>query len=160
VPLRLNAGVSRKVGLPDYGSVGASLNIELELDSALLDRDVDAFHARVRDVYVAAHQAVHDELARLRAPVEPPREPPAPPPRPASNGHAAGDGHPDRQPAGRPRPRRPATEKQVRAIVSIAGRQHADLDGLLRQYGVDAPEDLSLKQASDLIDALNTAARI
>ena len=63
--LKLNAGVSRKVGLPDYGSVGASCNIELELDAGLIDRDLDAFHARVRGVYVAAHQAVHDELARL-----------------------------------------------------------------------------------------------
>ena len=66
--LKLNVGVSRKVGLPDYGSVGASCNLELELDAGLLERDLDAFHARVRDVYVAAHQAVHDELARLQAP--------------------------------------------------------------------------------------------
>jgi len=68
VALKLNVGVSRKVGLPDYGSVGASCNVELEVDLSLIDRDLDAFHARVRDVYVAAHQAVHDELARLQAP--------------------------------------------------------------------------------------------
>ena len=73
---------------------------------------------------------------------------------PASNGHA------DRPPAGRSRLRKPATEKQVRAIRSIANRQHADLDGLLREFGVDRPEDLSLKQASELIDTLKTAARI
>ncbi len=30
--LKLNVGVSRKVGLPDYGSVGASCNLELEID--------------------------------------------------------------------------------------------------------------------------------
>ena len=67
MPLKLNVGVSRKVGLPDYGSVGASCNVEVEVDFSLIDRDLDAFHARVRDVYVAAHQAVHDELARLQA---------------------------------------------------------------------------------------------
>jgi hypothetical protein len=133
---------------------------EVELDSTLIDRDLDAFHARVRDVYVAAHQAVHDELARLQAPVDPPREPPASPPRHASNGHPGGNGHADHPPAGRSRQRRPATENQVRAIRSIAGRQHADLDGLLREYGVDRPEALSLKQASELIDALKTAASI
>ena len=33
MPLKLNVGVSRKVGLPDYGSVGASCNVEVELDS-------------------------------------------------------------------------------------------------------------------------------
>jgi hypothetical protein len=81
-------------------------------------------------------------------------------PRHASNGHANGNGHTDRPLAGRSRPRRPATEKQVRAICSIANRQKADLAGLLQDYGVDQPEGLSIKQASDLIDALNTAARI
>ena len=160
MPLKLNVGVSRKVGLPDFGSVGASCNVEVEVDSTLLERDLDAFHARVRDVYVAAHQAVHDELARLQAPVESPHDPPASPPRRRSNGHPGGNGHADRPPAGRSRPRRPATENQVRAIRSIAARQHADLDGLLRDYGVGRPEDLSLKQASELIDALKTAASI
>ena len=158
--LKLNVGVSRKVGLPDYGSVGASCNLELEVEVGLLERDLDAFHARVRDANVAAHQAVHDELARLQAPVEPPGDPTAPPLRPVSNGQAAGHGPTDRAPAGRSRPRRPATENQVRAIRSIAGRQHADLDGLLRGHGVDRPEDLSLRQASELIDALKTAAGI
>ena len=37
MPMKLNVGVSRKVGLPDYGSVGASCNLELELDAGLLD---------------------------------------------------------------------------------------------------------------------------
>jgi hypothetical protein len=142
--LKVNCGVSRKVGLPDYGSVGASLNVELELDAGLLDHDLQAFHARVRDVYVATHQAVHDELDRLQAPVGPPHEPSAPPGRPTSNGRSEGNGPVDRPPAGRSRSRRPATDNQVRAIRSIAARQHADLDGLLGQYGVSRPEDLSL----------------
>jgi hypothetical protein len=66
--MKLNVGVSRKVGLPDYGSVGASCNVEVELDSSLLKGDVEAFHAQVRDAYGAARQAVQDELARLQAP--------------------------------------------------------------------------------------------
>ncbi len=158
MPLRLNVGVSRKVGLPDYGSVGASCNVEVEVDSTLIDHDLDAFHARVRGVYVAAHQAVHDELARLQAPIDAPHEAPSPPPRHVPDGHTGGNGRPDRPTAGRSRPRRPATENQVRAIRSIAARQHADLDGLLRDHGVGRPEDLSIKQASELIDALKTAA--
>ena len=160
MPLRLNVGVSRKIGLPQYGSVGASCNVEVEVNAALIDRDLDAFHARVRDVYVAAHQAVHDELVRLQAPVESSHEPTAQAPRPMSNGRPTGNSHCEGPPAGRSRPRRPATESQVRAIRSIAARQHADLGSLLGDYGVERPEELSLKQASELIDALKTAASI
>ena len=163
--LRLNVGISRKVGLPDYDSVGASCNLELEIDSGLLERDLDGFHARVRDAYVAATQAVHDELARLQAPVTVPLDPPASPVRHGSNGHASNgqagsNGHGDRQQPGRSRPGKPATENQVRAIRSIASRQRADLAGLLRDLGVERPEDLSLGQASELIDTLKTAASI
>jgi hypothetical protein len=160
VALKLNVGVTRKVGLPAYGSVGASCNLEVEVESGLIDRDLDAFHARVRDVYVAAHQAVHDELARLQAPVESSHEPTAQAPHRVSNGRPNGDGHREGPPAGRSRPRRSATENQIRAIRSITARQHADLGGLLGDYGVERPEDLSLKQASELIDALKTAAGI
>ena len=160
MPLKLNVGVSRKVGLPDYGSVGASCNVEVELDSTMIDRDLDAFHARVRGVYVAAHQAVHDELARLQGPGEAPHNPPAAAPRHGANGQSNGNGHADHPPAGRSRARKPATENQVRAIRSIASRQHADLDGLLRDLGVVRPEDLSLRQASELIDTLKAASQI
>jgi hypothetical protein len=168
--LKVNVGVIRKVGQPDYGSVGASCNLELEIESGLLDRDLDGFHARVRSAYVAVHQAVHDELARLQAPVAALQDPPASPIRHGSNGHGSnghsanghtsGNGHTGHQPTGRSRTRKPATENQVRAIRSIASRQHADLDALLRDLGVQRPEDLSLRQASDLIDTLKTAATI
>jgi hypothetical protein len=55
MPLKLNVGISRKVGLPAYGSIGASCNLEVELDSRLLEQDLQGFHARVRRAYVAAH---------------------------------------------------------------------------------------------------------
>lgn len=68
--LTLNVGVSRKMGLPDYGSIGASCNLQMELDAGLLEHDLDGFHARIQGAYIAAHQTVHDELARLQAPGE------------------------------------------------------------------------------------------
>ena len=50
---------------------------------------------------------------------------------------------------------RPATQSQIRAIYAIAGRQHIDLPGRLQgRFSMGRPEDLSLSQASQLIDEL------
>lgn len=64
MPLKVSAGLSRKKGLPDYGSVGASCHVELEVDSSMLDHDLDGFHQKVRGAFIACSQAVSDELAR------------------------------------------------------------------------------------------------
>lgn len=153
MPLKLNVGVSRKVGLPDYGSLGATCNLEVELDSTLLHSDLATFHAQVRDAYIAAHQAVNDELARLQNPQ----------PLPAV-------AHPNRLAVfpistprnGAPQPRtsspasfKPATPKQVRAIFALGRRHPTGLDAFLRDhYGVSHPEELSLSDASHVIDSL------
>ena len=62
--LRLNVGTNRKIGQPDYGSAGASCNLELELDTTLF-QDLDGLQQVVRRAYAACNQAVNDELARL-----------------------------------------------------------------------------------------------
>jgi hypothetical protein len=50
---------------------------------------------------------------------------------------------------------KPATPNQVQASHSIARRQDVDLAALLRQeYDVDRAEELTLSQASFLIDQL------
>ena len=66
--LTLSVNVSKKAGLPDYGSVGACCGIEMELDAGLVDRDLDAFHGQVQRAYAACSRAVTDELARQTAP--------------------------------------------------------------------------------------------
>jgi hypothetical protein len=159
MPLRLNVGVSKKVGLPGYGSAGASCNLEVELETGLL-ADPDALRERARSAYDTRRRAVHDELARLSPP-------PAGMTAPESDGRSRRDGPAladrpvDGLRDGAGRPRKPATPKQVAAIRTLANRQRADLDGLLRDdYGVGRPEDLSLSQASEFIDRLKAAAAV
>ena len=65
MPLKLSVGLSKKVGQPAYGSLGASCHVEVDLETALVFEDLDGFQQRVRQVYVACNQAVNDELARV-----------------------------------------------------------------------------------------------
>jgi hypothetical protein len=158
MPLRLNVGISKKLGLPAYSSVGASCNLDLELENGVL-RDPAGFRDQVRGAFLAAQEAVDDELARLQAGGEPIEAREDTVINGHSNGVHAGNGKPaHRLEAQHPRVGKPATPSQVRAILSIARRQNADLDGLLCDLGVTHPEELSLAEASRLIDQLKAAA--
>lgn len=152
MPLRLNIGLSKKVGLPDYGSLGASANLELELDSGAVS-DPDRLRQQVRYLFGLAKASVEEELNQQQAAL----------PHTATNGHGTaastnGNGHQHsaangHRPAGRSNGRA-ATASQVRAIKTIASRQRLNLAAQLEPFGVQAVEDLSIQQASQLIDEL------
>ena len=63
MPLKLNVGLSKKLGLPDYGSLGVSCHLEVEVDSGLL-ADGKALQERAKQVYAACNQAIEDQLQR------------------------------------------------------------------------------------------------
>jgi hypothetical protein len=101
-------------------------------------------------------------LARLQAAgTQAPTKPPA---RDAVNGSGAWNGHArgngEAVLAGRtateaPGSGKPATANQVKAICSIARQKGTDLVAILRsEFDVERPEDLTLRQASGLIDWL------
>ena len=158
MPLKLNVGITKKVGLPDYGSLGASCHLELDLDGSLVEGDLAGFHERVRRTYAACAVAVDEELARRQEDVGPPARQTAPPqsrPRAAagSGAHGAGqngatkNGHAAR-----------ATTKQLDYAQQLAGQIRGlgvrRLETLsTRMFGKPVAELTSL-DASGLIDAL------
>lgn len=155
MPLKLNVGLSRKMGLPNYSSLGASCHLEVELDSQLLEYDPEGFHDRVREAFEACTHAVEDELARQN-----PAQALAPDSPPNANGHSGHtNGHgpcPGAAGPNRMTNERPATAAQIRALQAIADRQQRDLTAELQsRLQVDRPEHLSIVQASRLIDELN-----
>jgi hypothetical protein len=148
MPMKLNLGLMRKVGEPNYGSPGASVNIELEVDPDLAS-DAAKLHQRIRGVYAQIRESLDQELhtngtasghSLPRADSTPPVQPSAP----ARNGAAQnGDA-------------RPATRAQVTAIFAIAKQQKIDLHALLKaRFHVYRADDLSVGAASRLIDELN-----
>lgn len=140
--LKLNAGLSRKVGEPDYCSRGASVNLELELEGHLVG-DSEALMDRIRKLFSLARVAVDEELNGQR---------PA-----GSNGNRAGANGNDNG-ASKARGGRPATASQLRAIRSICEELKLDPELLPgEKFGVRL-EALSLKEASSLIDELKTRA--
>ncbi len=151
MPLRLNIGLSKKVGLPDYGSLGASANLELELDSGAVG-DPERLRQHVRHLFGLAKASVEEELNHQQTALPShSRNGPREDPQPHRNGRAGANGHRvTRRSNGRA-----ATQSQVRALKAIATRHRLDLGNQLEQYGVQAIEDLTLQQASELIDELN-----
>jgi hypothetical protein len=143
MPLRLNVGLSRKIGETNYGSRGASVNVEMELESALVGEPAK-LQERIRQLFGIVRTSLVEELN--------------------GNGQAAtksangANGHANPgtdKPPPRPTSNRAATQSQVRALHAIAKSKALNLTRLLRgRYQVDRPEDLGLKQASELIDAL------
>ena len=86
MPLKARVGLSKKLGLPDYGSLGASCQVEVELDGSMLQADPEKFQQHVRRAYQACAQAVNEELAR--------NQQPSTTPVPPTNGQSAnGNGH-------------------------------------------------------------------
>ncbi len=151
MPLRLHTGLSKKIGLPDYGSLGASVNLELELDSAAVG-DPERLRQHVRHLFGLAKASVEEELHQQQAALpSTSRRGQSDTSRVTPADSASGTQRPSRRSNGRT-----ATQSQVRAIKAIANRLRLDLAPQLEQYGVRIADELSVQQASELIDELNT----
>ena len=177
MPMTVKVGLAKKVGQPDYGSLGASCEVALELDAGLLFSDLDGFHRKVQAAYTACRQAVQDELSSQPGSASPAlNSNGADRAQSNANGHERGANDGDGSPRGNPnrdstggangsqsgRPsngnRRAATSAQVRALHAIATRQNFNLTELLREkFHIYKAEELSLREASSLIDELKNS---
>jgi len=167
--LKLHAGVSKKVGLPNFSSASASCTIEAELDSSLL-QDREGFQIVVQRAYQSCEQAVQDQIARLTSDCPDESNQPNTQPQevievrtsPAIRGVAVTTNSADlgvtKSTVFRDAPSpRPATASQVRALRAIAARRKIDLVGLLRdRFGLLTADELGIRQASNLIDELKS----
>jgi hypothetical protein len=151
--LKLNVGFTKKVGEANYGSRGATVNLELELDSSLVG-DPERLRDRIKQLFVMAKASVDEELAGAKSTGS------------CANGRDGddnnhsqvnGNGH---APGRRRDGTRPATASQVRALGAIAERQGIELgDKLHARFGVRNPAELTITEASGLIDELKDATR-
>ena len=126
MPLKANVGLSRKVADNNYGSKGASINIELELDSSLIGEPA-RFQEKIRQVYGLARTALNEELNGGNGH--------------GANGSANGNSTNADTPAngnGAPKTNgqrvRSATQSQVKAIHAIANNQRLDLARYLTDH--------------------------
>jgi len=66
MPMKVNVGLTKEIGLHDFGLLGATCAVEFEGEHGLLN-DLDGFHQRVKHAFAACRQAIDDELARQQA---------------------------------------------------------------------------------------------
>jgi hypothetical protein len=153
MPLKLNVGASRKITDDHFGSRGASVNLEIELDSSLVG-DSDKLQERIRHLFSLVRQSLAEELNGANGQHPPPRNASrqAAAPSPSANGAKSANGQSNGT-------GRLATPRQVKALYAITKQQGTDLHKLLRnRFDVEQPEELSLKAASSLIESLKSDA--
>jgi hypothetical protein len=149
MPLKLTLGLSKKIGEPHYGSRGASLYLEVEVDSLLL-KDSDRLRDQVRTLYSRVRTSLLEELYGRRAPVD------GLPPVAAASETNGVAGH-DSASVSAGSAARPATPLQVRAIERMATEHKISLPRYLEtRAAVLTPANLTLSQASQIIVELRT----
>ncbi len=166
MPMKLSVGFSKKIGMPNFSSKGATVNLELEVDSTLV-AEPDRLQERIRDLFGLAKASIEEELhveptppainvqhstgqaaTTTRQPHASGRNGTA---RSTTNGYRSnGNG---RQSANNPPP---ATASQVRALHAITNRLGLNLEAVLQErFDLSDAATLTVAEASQMIDELN-----
>lgn len=157
MPLSVNVGLSRKASR-DYQSTGVSINVTAELDQSLLARPQE-LQQQIDDLYSQAEAALQRQVQQSGKPASP-QHPGERVDRAHERVNSDGNGHSNGNGRHANDQRRPAangnhaTESQRRAISAIARRLNVDAALEAREVIGAELEDLTLRQASELIDHL------
>jgi hypothetical protein len=155
LPLKLRIGLCKKIGQPNYGSRGANINLEVEVDAALLS-DPTRLREHIRGPYGIVRASIAEELNagdgthgnnHANGHADHGAEG-------AGNGDGNGNGAPKSNGGTQPRP---ATQSQVKALFAICKNRGMNLNAVLRdRFRCGKPEQLSIREASQLIDELKS----
>ena len=143
--IKLNVGACRKVSDNHYGSRGGNVNIELELDSTLA-LDSQKLRDHIRKLFDLANASLSEELQVSNEPASVEESHYH---RDGANLNGSGAGN-----AVTAAPVRYATEKQIICIQGLARKHGIPVPELLKQAGVRVFNDLSVRQASSMIESL------
>jgi hypothetical protein len=155
--MKINVGLCRKIGEANFGSRGATVNLELELDSSLVGEPAK-LKERIRQLFALLRTSLAEELNGGNANGQAQQSNGDSQPPNSQTGNGNGNGHnTGAQNGQRSGGQRPATQSQVKAIYAIArGRQINVAQFLRERFQVGRPDDLSLKDASAVIDELKS----
>ena len=143
--IKLNVGACRKVSDNHYRSKGGNVNIELELDSSLA-LDSTKLRDHIRKLFDIANASLSEELQSNNEPASG-EEFRNQPNESSFNGNGAGH-------AVTVTPVRFATEKQIICIQGLARKHGIPVPELLKQAGVRVFNEMSVRQASAMIEGL------
>jgi hypothetical protein len=145
--IKLNVGASRKVSDNHYGSRGGCVNIEVEIDSSLVG-DSAKLQAQIRHLFEQARRSLAEELQANNenvCVVDSHQKTDGA----TLNGNGAGH-------AVTAAPVRYASEKQLALIQGLARKHGVPVPELLKQAGVRVFNDMSVRQASAMIESLKS----
>jgi hypothetical protein len=142
--IKLSVGACKKITDGNYGSRGGNVNIELELDSSLA-LDSQKLRDHIRKLFDLANASLSEELQsnNEHVSVEDSHH------HEGANLNGIGAGNAVSVP-----PVRYATEKQIICIQGLARKHGIPVPELLKQAGVRVFNEMSVRQASQMIESL------
>ena len=159
--IKINIGVNKKIGLPDYGSASSHCAIDLEADNSILDNP-DIFLQRVKVAYEVARQSVEEELAHHhpgnRCTVQSTPQEPAPRQESAPRHEPQRQEYRGNNSSGTQYTASPKQQQYIASLIKgIRGLDWRKLDQYCEDKFGRGCSQLSSKEASALIEDLKAA---